>query len=101
MAPLYETLAVNSMLELDQKVLPCSIVRKLMESMFRTSNSMASSLLLKKMQIKRESTRTTEGDTRQKSCYREKNGLGIYTLQMGFFYMDFDLISRSIDKSKK
>lgn len=27
--------------------------------------------------------------------------LVFYTLQLGFFYMDFDLISKSIDKAKK
>ena len=31
----------------------------------------------------------------------QKMDLVFYTLQIGFFYMDFDLISQSIDKAKK
>ncbi|WCJ36213.1 hypothetical protein M5689_017426 [Euphorbia peplus] len=31
----------------------------------------------------------------------QKMDLVFYTLQLGFFYMDFDLISKSIDKAKK
>ena len=31
----------------------------------------------------------------------QKMDLVFYTLQIGFFYMDFDLISKSIDKAKK
>lgn len=31
----------------------------------------------------------------------QKMDLVFYMLQIGFFYMDFDLISKSIDKAKK
>lgn len=31
----------------------------------------------------------------------QKMDLVFYTLQLGFFYMDFDLISKSIEKAKK
>jgi 26S proteasome regulatory subunit N7 len=31
----------------------------------------------------------------------QKMDLVFYTLQLAFFYMDFDLISKSIDKAKK
>ena len=31
----------------------------------------------------------------------QKMDLVFHTLQLGFFYMDFDLISKSIDKAKR
>ena len=45
-----------------------------------------------------EQLKTTEGKT---VAAGQKMDLVFYTLQLGFFYMDFDLISKSIDKAKK
>ena len=45
-----------------------------------------------------EQLKVTEGKT---VAVGQKMDLVFYTLQIGFFYMDFDLISKSIDKAKK
>lgn len=45
-----------------------------------------------------EQLKITEGKT---VAVGQKMDLVFYTLQLGFFYMDFDLISKSIDKAKK
>jgi 26S proteasome regulatory subunit N7 len=45
-----------------------------------------------------EQLKVTEGKT---VAVGQKMDLVFYTLQLGFFYMDFDLISKSIDKAKK
>ncbi|KAJ3675464.1 hypothetical protein LUZ60_004506 [Juncus effusus] len=45
-----------------------------------------------------EQLKTTEGKT---VAVGQKMDLVFYTLQLGFFCMDFDLISKSIDKAKK
>nr|KAJ0198824.1 hypothetical protein LSAT_V11C600321800 [Lactuca sativa] len=45
-----------------------------------------------------EQLKVTQG---KKVVVGKRMDLVFYTLQMGFFYMDFDLISRSIDKAKK
>ncbi|KAJ0106267.1 hypothetical protein Patl1_18232 [Pistacia atlantica] len=44
-----------------------------------------------------EQLKITEGKT---VAVGQKMDLVFYTLQLGFFYMDFDLISKSIDKAK-
>ncbi|XP_078172741.1 26S proteasome regulatory subunit Rpn7 [Carex rostrata] len=44
-----------------------------------------------------EQLKVTEGKT---VAVGQKMDLVFYTLQIGFFYMDFDLISKSIDKAK-
>ncbi|ERN13619.1 hypothetical protein AMTRI_Chr06g200370 [Amborella trichopoda] len=44
-----------------------------------------------------EQLKVTEGKT---VAVGQKMDLVFYTLQLGFFYMDFDLISKSIDKAK-
>ena len=45
-----------------------------------------------------EQLKVTEGKT---VAVGQKMDLVFHTLQIGFFYMDFDLISKSIDKAKK
>ena len=45
-----------------------------------------------------EQLKVTEGKT---VAVGQKMDLVFYTLQIGFFYMDFDLISKSIDKAEK
>jgi hypothetical protein len=45
-----------------------------------------------------EQLKVTEGKT---VAVGQRMDLVFYTLQLGFFCMDFDLISKSIDKAKK
>lgn len=45
-----------------------------------------------------EQLKVTEGKT---VAVGQRMDLVFYTLQIGLFYMDFDLISKSIDKAKK
>ena len=45
-----------------------------------------------------EQLKITEGKT---VAVGQKMDLVFHTLQIGFFHMDFDLISKSIDKAKK
>lgn len=45
-----------------------------------------------------EQLKVTEGKT---VAVGQKMDLVFHTLQIGFFHMDFDLISKSIDKAKK
>lgn len=45
-----------------------------------------------------EQLKVTEGKT---VAVGQKMDLVFYTLQIGLFHMDFDLISKSIDKAKK
>ncbi|RXH96078.1 hypothetical protein DVH24_008578 [Malus domestica] len=99
MAPLYETLVAESMLELDQGV---------MDSM-RAKNQEE----LKKLDEKIADAEENLGESEEKALEQlkvmesrtvavgQKMDLVFYTLQLGFFYMDFDLISKSIDKVKK
>ncbi|KAI7740381.1 hypothetical protein M8C21_012728 [Ambrosia artemisiifolia] len=124
MAPLYETLAANSVLELDQNVLDSmrakidEELKKLDEKItYDTSGRiadaeenlgesevreahLAKSLFYIRIADKEkalEQLKVTEGKT---VAVGQRMDLVFYTLQMGFFYMDFDLISRSIDKAK-
>lgn len=45
-----------------------------------------------------EQLKLTEGKT---VAVGQKMDVVFYTLQLAFFYMDFDLVSKSIDKAKK
>ncbi|KAI3777647.1 hypothetical protein L1987_47448 [Smallanthus sonchifolius] len=116
MAPLYETLAASSVLELDQKVLD-SMRAKIAEELKKLDEKiadaeenlgesevreahLAKSLFYIRIGDKEkalEQLKVTEGKT---VAVGQRMDLVFYTLQMGFFYMDFDLISRSIDKAK-
>ncbi|PWA81342.1 26S proteasome non-ATPase regulatory subunit 6 [Artemisia annua] len=117
MALLYESLCSSAVLEFDEKVLDAMRVRideevkkldekiadaeeNLGESEVREAH-LAKSLFYIRIGDKDkalEQLKVTEGKT---VAVGQRMDLVFYTLQMGFFYMDFDLISKSIDKAKK
>ncbi|KAM2075875.1 hypothetical protein ACFX1T_038692 [Malus domestica] len=116
MAPLYETLVAESVLELDQGVMDSMRAKNreelkkidekiadaeenLGESEVREAH-LAKSLFFIRIGDKEkalEQLKVTESKT---VAVGQKMDLVFYTLQLGFFYMDFDLISKSIDKAK-
>ncbi|THU49738.1 hypothetical protein C4D60_Mb06t12700 [Musa balbisiana] len=116
MSSLYETLAAASVLEMDAAVLDSMRTRiddelkklddkiadaeeNLGESEVREAH-LAKSLFYIQIGDKDkalEQLKTTEGKT---VAVGQKMDLVFYTLQLGLFYMDFDLISKSIDKAK-
>ncbi|CAD5178001.1 unnamed protein product [Musa acuminata subsp. malaccensis] len=116
MSSLYETLAAASVLEMDATVLDSMRRRidnelkklddkiadaeeNLGESEVREAH-LAKSLFYIQIGDKDkalEQLKTTEGKT---VAVGQKMDLVFYTLQLGLFYMDFDLISKSIDKAK-
>ncbi|URE47483.1 protein transport protein SEC61 subunit [Musa troglodytarum] len=116
MASLYESLAAASVLEMDTAVLVS--MRKRIEDELKTLDDkiadaeenlgesevreahLAKSLFFIRIGDKEnalEQLKTTEGKT---IAAGQKMDLVFYTLQLGFFYMDFDLVSKSIDKAK-
>ncbi|CAL9121333.1 unnamed protein product [Musa acuminata var. zebrina] len=116
MASLYDSLAVASVLEMDTAVL--DRMRKRIEDELKTLDDkiadaeenlgesevreahLAKSLFFIRIGDKEkalEQLKTTEEKT---VAAGQKMDLVFYTLQLGFFYMDFDLISKSIDKAK-
>ncbi|GLU18498.1 hypothetical protein SLE2022_347950 [Rubroshorea leprosula] len=116
MAPFFETLVADKVVELDQSVLESMRVKieeevkkldekiadaeeNLGESEVREAH-LAKSLLYIRIGDKEkalEQLKLTESKT---VAVGQKMDLVFYTLQIGFFYMDFDLISKSIDKAK-
>ncbi|GKV05417.1 hypothetical protein SLEP1_g17434 [Rubroshorea leprosula] len=116
MAPFFETLVADKVVELDQSVLESMRVKieeevkkldekiadaeeNLGESEVREAH-LAKSLLYIRIGAKEkalEQLKLTESKT---VAVGQKMDLVFYTLQIGFFYMDFDLISKSIDKAK-
>ncbi|KAL0650741.1 hypothetical protein Bca4012_093432 [Brassica carinata] len=117
MAPLFETLAASSVLELDQSLLdPMRAsneeeLKKLDEKIVDAEENLGESEvreahLAKALYFIRisdklkalEQLKLTEGKT---VAVGQKMDLVFYTLQLAFFYMDFDLVSKSIDKAKK
>ncbi|KAM3748169.1 hypothetical protein ACB098_05G088300 [Castanea mollissima] len=116
MAPLYETLVADLVLERDQGLLDSMRAKideeikkldekiadaqeNLGESEVREAN-LAKSLYFIRIGDKEkalEQLKVTESKT---VAVGQKMDLVFYTLQLGFFYMDFDLISKSIDKAK-
>ncbi|KAF8399869.1 hypothetical protein HHK36_015740 [Tetracentron sinense] len=116
MAPLYETLVADSVLEMDQAVLDSMRAKinqelknlddkiadaeeNLGESEVREAH-LSKSLFYIRISDKDkalEQLKVTESKT---VAVGQKMDLVFYTLQLGFFYMDFDLISKSIDKAK-
>ncbi|KAA8542171.1 hypothetical protein F0562_023323 [Nyssa sinensis] len=117
MAPLYETLAAKSVLDMDQSVLDSmrakidEELKKLDEKIADAEENLgesevreahlAKSLFYIRIGDKEkalEQLKITESKT---VAVGQKMDLVFYTLQLGFFYMDFDLISKSIDKAKK
>ncbi|PQM37277.1 26S proteasome non-ATPase regulatory subunit 6 homolog [Prunus yedoensis var. nudiflora] len=116
MAPLYETLVSESVLPLDQSVLDSmrakiqDELKKLDEKIADAEENLgesevreahlAKSLFFIRIGDKEkalEQLKVTESKT---VAVGQKMDLVFYTLQLGFFYMDFDLISKSIDKAK-
>ncbi|KAJ8615655.1 hypothetical protein MRB53_035027 [Persea americana] len=116
MAPLYETLAADSVLQMDRAVLDSMRAKmdeelkklderiadaeeNLGESEVREAH-LAKSLFYIEISDKEkalEQLKVTEGKT---VAVGQRMDLVFYMLQLGFFYMDFDLISKSIDKAK-
>ncbi|XP_011040415.1 PREDICTED: 26S proteasome non-ATPase regulatory subunit 6 homolog [Populus euphratica] len=116
MVPLYETLVAESLLERDQSLLDSMRVKNeeelnkldekiadaeenLGESEVREAH-LAKSLFYIRIGDKDkalEQLKVTEGKT---VAVGQRMDLVFYTLQLAFFYMDFDLISKSIDKAK-
>ncbi|KAI3864035.1 hypothetical protein MKW98_031627 [Papaver atlanticum] len=116
MAPLYETLVSTNVLDMDSKLLESMRAKNaeelkkidekvadaeenLGESEVREAH-LARSLFFIRIGDKEkafEQLKVTESKT---VAVGQKMDLVFYTLQMGFFSMDFDLISRSIDKAK-
>ncbi|KAM1025709.1 hypothetical protein ACFX14_038718 [Malus domestica] len=98
MAPLYETLVAESVLELDQGVMDSmrakhqEELRKLDEKIADAEENLGESEEKALEQLKVMESRTV--------AVGQKMDLVFYTLQLGFFYMDFHLISKSIDKAK-
>ncbi|KAJ8568116.1 hypothetical protein K7X08_020838 [Anisodus acutangulus] len=117
MVPLYETLVSNGVLTLDQKVLDSMRTKNsdelkklddkiadaeenLGESEVREAH-LAKSLFYIRIGDKEkalEQLKVTESKT---VAVGQKMDLVFYTLQMGLFDLDFDLISKSIEKAKK
>ncbi|GMY24716.1 26S proteasome non-ATPase regulatory subunit 6 homolog isoform X1 [Fagus crenata] len=116
MAPLYESLAADSVLERDQGLLD-SMRAKIDEEIKKLDEKIADAELnLGESEVREahlakalyfikigdkekalEQLKVTESKT---VAVGQKMDLVFYTLQLGFFYMDFDLISKSIDKAK-
>ncbi|ONK77699.1 uncharacterized protein A4U43_C02F9600 [Asparagus officinalis] len=117
MASLYESLAARSVLEMDAGVVEpmrkrideeigkldekiADAEENLGESEVREAH-LAKSLFFIRIGDKEkalEQLKVTEGKT---VAVGQKMDLVFYTLQVGFFYLDFDLISKCIDKAKK
>ncbi|KAG6686322.1 hypothetical protein I3842_11G011400, partial [Carya illinoinensis] len=116
MAPLYETLVADSVFEKDRGVLDSMCVKideeikkldekiadaeeNLGESEVREAHLAKSLFFIRigDMDKALEQFRVTEN---KMVAVGQKMDLVFYMLQLGFFYMDFDLISKSIDKAK-
>ncbi|XP_026456585.1 26S proteasome non-ATPase regulatory subunit 6-like [Papaver somniferum] len=116
MAPLYETLVSANVLDMDSKLLEsmraknAEELRKIDEKVADAEENLgesevreahlARSLFFIRIGDKEkalEQLKVTESKT---VAVGQKMDLVFYTLQMGFFSMDFDLISKSIDKAK-
>ncbi|KAK8923677.1 26S proteasome non-ATPase regulatory subunit 6 [Platanthera zijinensis] len=116
MASLYESLAASSVLELDATLLDSmrkrieEEIKKLDEKIADAEENLGESEvreahLAKSLYFIRigdkekalEQLKVTESKT---VAVGQKMDLVFYTLQIGFFLMDFDLISRSLDKAK-
>ncbi|XP_059440394.1 26S proteasome non-ATPase regulatory subunit 6 homolog isoform X1 [Corylus avellana] len=117
MAALYEALIADSVLERDQGVLDAmrekndGEIKKLDEKIADAEENLgesevreahlAKSLFFVRIGDKEkalEQLKVTESKT---VAVGQKMDLVFYTLQLAFFYMDYDLISKSIDKAKK
>ncbi|KAK9278125.1 hypothetical protein L1049_027684 [Liquidambar formosana] len=116
MAPLYETLAADSVLEMDQAVLDSmrakieEEIKKLDEKIADAEENLgesevreahlAKSLFYIRIGDKEKALEQLKATEAKTVAVGQKMDLVFHTLQIGFFYMDFDLISKSIDKAK-
>ncbi|CAM8925006.1 unnamed protein product [Rhodiola kirilowii] len=117
MAPLYQNLVANSVLELDEALLESMRVKNqeeiaklddkitdaeenLGESEVREAH-LAKSLYYIRIGHKEKALQQLKETETKTVAVGQKMDLVFYSLQIGFFYMDFDLISKSIDKAKK
>ncbi|KAM7258332.1 hypothetical protein ACFE04_014073 [Oxalis oulophora] len=116
MVPLYETLVADGVLELDQGLLDSMRTRNdqelkklddkivdaeenLGESEVREAH-LAKSLFFIRIGVKEKSLEQLKITETKTVAVGQKMDLVFYTLQLAFFYMDFDLISKSIEKAK-
>ncbi|RWR96929.1 Proteasome component PCI domain-containing protein [Cinnamomum micranthum f. kanehirae] len=116
MAPLYETLAADSVLQMDRAVLDSmrakidEELKKLDERIADAEENLGESevreahlaktlfyIRISDREKALEQLKVTEGKT---VAVGQRIDLVFYMLQLGFFYMDFDLVSNSIDKAK-
>ncbi|XP_022729462.1 26S proteasome non-ATPase regulatory subunit 6 homolog [Durio zibethinus] len=116
MTPYYETLVGHKLVELDQSVLDSMLaknedeIKKLDDKIADAEENLGESEVREAQLAKSlyyiqigekekalEQLKVTESKT---VAVGQKMDLVFYTLQIGFFYMDFDLISKSIDKAK-
>ncbi|XP_072950188.1 26S proteasome non-ATPase regulatory subunit 6-like isoform X2 [Typha angustifolia] len=116
MASLYESLVAGSVLEMDTELLDsmrgriADEMKKLDEKIADAEENLGESEVREAHLAKSlhyiqigdkekalEQLKITEGKT---VAVGQKMDLVFYTLQLGFFYLDFDLISKSIDKAK-
>ncbi|XP_022738121.1 26S proteasome non-ATPase regulatory subunit 6 homolog [Durio zibethinus] len=116
MTPYCETLVANKVVELDQSVLDSmrakneEEIKKLDEKIADAEENLGESevreahlakslyyIQIGEKEKALEQLKVTESKT---VAVGQKMDLVFYTLQIGFFYMDFDLISNSIDRAK-
>ncbi|KAK8511377.1 hypothetical protein V6N13_013788 [Hibiscus sabdariffa] len=116
MTPYYETLVADKVVELDQSVLDSMRAKNedeikklddkiadaeenLGESEVREAH-LAKSLYYIQIGEKEKALEQLKVTETKTVAVGQKMDLVFYTLQIGFFYMDFDLISKSLDKAK-
>ncbi|KAK8507041.1 hypothetical protein V6N13_069835 [Hibiscus sabdariffa] len=116
MTPYYETLVADKVVEVDQSILDSmrakneDEIKKLDEKIADAEENLGESevreahlakslyyIQIGEKEKALEQLKVTETKT---VAVGQKMDLVFYTLQIGFFYMDFDLISKSLDKAK-
>lgn len=116
MVPLYETLVADSVLDLDRALLDSmrakidDELKKLDEKIADAEENLgesevreahlAKSLFFIRIGDKEKALEHLKVTETKTVAVGQKMDLVFYTLQLGFFDMDFDLISKSIDKAK-
>ncbi|XP_039050869.1 26S proteasome non-ATPase regulatory subunit 6 homolog [Hibiscus syriacus] len=116
MTPYYETLVADKVVELDQSVLDSmhtkneDEIKKIDEKIADAEENLgesevreahlAKSLYYIRIGEKEKTLEQLKLTETKTVAVGQKMDLVFYTLQIGFFYMDFDLISKSIDKAK-
>uniref|UniRef100_A0A2P2LEB0 26S proteasome regulatory subunit RPN7 n=1 Tax=Rhizophora mucronata TaxID=61149 RepID=A0A2P2LEB0_RHIMU len=116
MVPFYETLVADGLLEKDQGLLDSmrtkneEELKKLDEKIADAEENLgesevreahlAKSLFYFRIGDKEKALEQLKVTETKTVAVGQKMDLVFYTLQIGFFYMDFDLISKSIDKAK-